>query len=787
MKKILIAAYFITFAVAAFSQSTISGKIYNADTKEPVANATVAVKGQSQVVLSDANGGFSVQATPTSMAIISATGFETQELPLTAGSLLTVALQPAEKGMDELIVTASRSLQRRGDAPIAITRISPRTIAETKPRDILELVNKVPGVVMTNLNNEQHSMSIRQPMGTTAAYHLYLEDGIPIRTMGVFNHNALLEINIPAIQSIEVVKGPASSVYGPEAIGGSINFINPKPTALTTAKAGVQVDNYGYRRYLLGSTGMFSPKLGYAINLNKTTQRNGWLANTDFDKWAGTGRLDYRLSAKTLLWASYSHIDYETQASGGIDSLSFYSKTYPSATGFTYRKAYARRLRTTLEHQWNGASHSMLTFYYRNNAVLQSANHTISWTRGQDSARTESNDARFRTYGILAQHNQSFAFLQTKLLAGFSADITPHRFFSNPLILNAITRPDGLSVERYTVRRNELNVYNINYDSRVQNVGAWLQSEFSPLPNLKGVIGVRYDRLSYQYDRLPTLTQPATASGNRSFNKFTPRLGATYSLGKNKALFANYSRGFVQANLSTLFNPANPQGLDLEPATFSNIEAGGWASLVQNKLFIEATVYLLKGRNEVISIRQADNSTLPTAVGRTLHRGIEYGVQYQPSRQLTLRLSATNALHRFEQFELSKRPSDAVRNVDGKTMPQSPAFIANTELTYRPAWAKGFRISAEWQRMSEWYQNQINTVKYNDKGFLGARGISLLNLRTGYAWKGAEVFLNVYNVTDELYANTATRGNNGADRSSFNPGAPRIFNFGVQYQFTAKK
>jgi outer membrane receptor protein involved in Fe transport len=89
--------------------------------------------------------------------------------------------------------------------------------------------------------------------------------------------------------------------------------------------------------------------------------------------------------------------------------------------------------------------------------------------------------------------------------------------------------------------------------------------------------------------------------------------------------------------------------------------------------------------------------------------------------------------------------------------------------------------------MSEWYQNQINTVTYNNKGFLGARGISLLNMRTGYEWKGVELFLNVYNVTNELYANTATRGNNPADRSFFNPGAPRIFNFGVQYSFTAKK
>ena len=68
---------------------------------------------------------------------------------------------------------------------------------------------KTPGVLMVNLGNEQHSMSIRQPI-TTNAYYLYLEDGLPIRPMGIFNHNALLEINQFNLQSIEVLKGPAS-------------------------------------------------------------------------------------------------------------------------------------------------------------------------------------------------------------------------------------------------------------------------------------------------------------------------------------------------------------------------------------------------------------------------------------------------------------------------------------------------------------------------------------------------------------------------------------------------
>lgn len=769
------------------AQTVLSGKIYNSLTKEALSGATIQLKEDNQIIISDVNGFFSLPSNTSETLIISSIGYQDVEITIPSSGKLNIGLDPSIKELDELVITASRIVQRRGDAPISITRISPKTINETKPRDLFELLNKVPGVVMTNLNNEQHSMSIRQPMGSTQAYHLYLEDGIPIRTMGVFNHNALIEVNIPSVQSIEVVKGPASSIYGPEAIGGSINFITLKPTAITTVKGGIQADNYGYQRYNFSATGGISKKLGYALNFNKTRQRDGWLANTDFDKLAFTSGLEYKISTKTLLSASFTNVDYDTQASGSVDSLGFYSKQYPSATGFTYRKVYVKRLRASLEHKWNDKNATTVSFYHRDNAILQSANHTIRWVQGRDSAVTESNDARFKSYGLVAQHHSSFNFLNTKLITGLSGDFSPHRFFSNPLILNAILRPDGKSVERYTVRSNDQNVFITNFDSDIENIGAWLQTEITPFENLRVTAGLRYDRFSYDYDRLPTMSLPIEASGYRSFNKVTPRFGVNYSIDKNNAVFANFSRGFVQANLSTLFNPSNPQGLNLEPSSFTNFEVGGWSSILKNKLFLDFTIYQLKGENEVISIRQQDGSTLPTSVGKTLHRGIEYGINYNPTTEITVRLSATNALHRFEQFEISKRESDIVKNVDGKTMPSSPNFIGNTEITYRPKWFKGFRIAAEWQRMSEWYQNQINTVKYTDKGFLGASGISLLNLRTGYDFKGIELFLNIYNVTDELYANTASRGNNVSDKSSFNPGAPRIFNFGIQYSFSAKK
>jgi outer membrane receptor protein involved in Fe transport len=85
----------------------------------------------------------------------------------------------------------------------------------------------------------------------------------------------------------------------------------------------------------------------------------------------------------------------------------------------------------------------------------------------------------------------------------------------------------------------------------------------------------------------------------------------------------------------------------------------------------------------------------------------------------------------------------------------------------------------EWQHVASYYQNQINSVKYE--------GYDILNFRVGYQWKGVEVFSNILNLTDVLYATNATRGNNATDRTTYNAAAPRTFVFGIQYTFTGKK
>ena len=777
-KKILYILFILLNTINAFSQEqkTVKGKVFDIHTKEPIQGVAIKTLISSQSTISNALGEFTITTISSKDSInISFIGY--QSIIVANNSKMNISLSPSNLELQSVVVTANRAAALRTESPIAISRLSPKLIDESKASMLYELINKTPGVIMPSYNNEQHAMAIRQPMGTSA-YYLYMEDGIPIRPLGVFNHNALLEINQFAISSIEVVKGPVSSIYGPEAVGGAVNFIMQRPTLVPTAKVGVQFDNWGFRRVQFGS-GAKIKKFGFYVGGLSSQQTNSWMAASDYDKTSINARLEYNFTEKTRLIGSLIYGKYYSQMSGSVDSTMFYKRNYVSSSDFTYRKSDAYRSRLTLEHDWNSNSKSFITFFQRSNKHGQNPTYAIRWTPGAVTARGEINSNDFESYGVVAQHSQKFNFLNAKLILGGVLDITQNDYWSYRIDLDAKLDPTKKFVERYSIsiERPELPI--ANYVGDINNYAGYLQYDFEPINNLRFSLGGRYDLMDLDY-----INNINKTNGNITYERFTPKVGVTYDLGNGRGMYANYSQGFSPPSLTAIFRPrpnTTPVQFytNLNSAYFINYEIGGWASIIKNKVMIDVALYQMDGKNELLNIRQADNSFDYQSAGKTLHRGIEFGITAKPNEQYWFRFGGTNALHRFEDFEISKNPADNFKNLGGFEMPSSPRWSWNTEFTYYPKWVKNLRTSLEWQYLSSWYQNQINTIKYE--------GYNLINFRIGYKWKSIELYSNILNLTDELYANSASRGNNPTDRSTFNPGAPRTYVFGLQYNFVGKK
>ncbi|MBF4467274.1 TonB-dependent receptor [Flavobacterium sp. LC2016-12] len=689
--------------------------------------------------------------------------------------------------LENVFITANRTATIRKETPVAISKITAKTINETKATAVYEIINKTPGVLMVNLGNEQHMMSIRQPM-TTNAYYLYLEDGLPIRPMGIFNHNALLEINQYNLQSIEVVKGPVSSLYGPEAVGGTINLISVKPPVDPEFKFGVQADNYGYRRFQAAG-GATIGKVGFHIAGISSLQENGWMTYSDYNKDNLNARIDYNISPSTRLISNTMYGKYYSDMSGSVNEDAFNNRTYKSTTDFTYRKSDALRTRLTLEHDWNDNSSSYITAYLRDNKLGQNPSYGIKWspTVNPTTAKGEVNSNNFKSYGAIGQHTQKFDFLNTKIVAGALYDYSPVTYWAYVIDLKANLNPGEpgkQTVDSYEIIAEHPDSKLADYTADIFNTAGYAQVSFNPIEKLVITVGGRYDNMKINYDNAID-----NSTGSKVYDKMTFKAGANYNPFEFAGFYGNYSQGFAPPGITSIFRTKPGTGgttgvpadfyYNLEPATFNNYEVGGWLSFLQNKLNFDYALYYMEGKNELLNIKLADNSTDYRSAGETRHKGIEFGATYRPSKQINFRLGGTYAQHTYIDFKLSDKPSDPVQNLNGKEMPSAPKWSGNSELSYYPNWLPNLRTSFEWQLVGSYYQDQINTVKYD--------GYNIFNARIGYQWKGIEIYGNVLNLTDKLYAYNVTRANTTNAQPTYNAAAPRTFVFGIQYNFSLKK
>lgn len=760
---------FIAMGTVALGQQVFRGKIIDASSKEPIIGASVHCSaGCSCGCATNTSGEFELvpKKNCCTSFLVSSVGY--QPVTIQAGSEATiVTLQQSNSIIQGVVVSANRETAKRSLAPIAISSISSKMIQEAKPVAINEVLNKVSGVYMVNLGNEQHSMSIRQPM-TTKSLFLYLEDGIPIRTTGLFNHNALLEINMASVRNIEVIKGPSSSLYGSEAIGGVVNFITVAPTAVPVAKLSLQGNDIGYKRTDL-QAGFSKGKWSFALSGYYADKRNSFIEYTDFHKATFTARADYKFSEKTSLINSFTLLDYYSDMTGGIDSNKFVNKSFGSNYTFTYRDVKAKRYRSVLHHAWNGNSKTTASFVYRNNSIGQNPAYAVkddyrqlsngTWTGKKDLAHGEINKVSFNSYSLILQHRQNLQWKKTVIIGGAAVDISPSAYSAEYIRINR----DSVS-KVYTSYQSTDSVLT-HYKTGINNYAGFANFEFNPIRRLRVVASLRYDLFRYNFDNY---LKPSSYSGSpdtvSNFKRVSPKIGFTYNFSSYTGLYANYSEGFVPPQVTEMYKGVKVP--ELKPSVFYNYEIGGWAELIKEKFSADISIYRLEGTNEIISVRMDDGSSQNMNAGKTRHEGIELGLNASPFQSVNVRFSSALSKHRFIEY-VEKGTS-----YNGNEMNGAPNWMHNAEIWYRPAIVKGLRLGLEWQKVGSYYMDALNSVKYE--------GYDVFNLRVGYKKSAIEVWVNMMNVTDRYYAYTSSKSNSGY---SYTPADPRHFNMGVSYDF----
>jgi outer membrane receptor protein involved in Fe transport len=275
MKQTLLKTHLGTFvalliSVTAWAQTTISGKI-NEASGDPLVGVNIVVKGTIKGTITNINGNFnlSVSQSPPFTLSISYVGFITQEIEITETSTSGLGITMAEQTLlgQEIVVSASRVEESILSSPVTIEKLDILAIQQASAPDFFDQLNYVKGVQTAQGSMTFNAVNTRGFATIANTRFVALVDGMDI-SAPLLNFPTGNLVGIPDldVESVELVPGAASALYGPNAFNG-ILFMNSKNPfeyqgLSAQAKLGVTESNAN------GTNPMYNFQLRYAKAFN---------------------------------------------------------------------------------------------------------------------------------------------------------------------------------------------------------------------------------------------------------------------------------------------------------------------------------------------------------------------------------------------------------------------------------------------------------------------------------------------------------------------------------------
>lgn len=268
MKKSCLYIAFALFSIPLNAQpsAAIQGKILNQQ-YEPIANATAGIIALGKGTYSNSDGWFMINNLPAGRHTLSvrAVGFKKKELNITISpedtTSITIILEQDLLQLDQMVVTGTMKEVSIKDSPVKVTSISRNSLFKTGANNIMEAIDYINGLynqvdcAVCGTNNIRIN-------GMEGPYTSVLIDGMPV--MGALaSVYGLNGINPNIIKNLEVIKGPNSTLYGSQAMGGVINIITSDPYTSPLIEAEFSSSTHSEHNLNLA----FSPDIGKTYSL----------------------------------------------------------------------------------------------------------------------------------------------------------------------------------------------------------------------------------------------------------------------------------------------------------------------------------------------------------------------------------------------------------------------------------------------------------------------------------------------------------------------------------------
>ncbi|MEH2298990.1 MAG: TonB-dependent siderophore receptor [Nostoc sp.] len=589
-------------------------------TNQDANSIRITVKGEGsipKVELFNSDEGFIFGLTPTTT---------TSQQPHTQPETPTNQTQPetptpqADQPI-ELVVTGEQDGYRVPNASTA-------TKTDTPLRDIPASIQIVPRQVLQDqkavrlqdaLQNVSGVTQAGNYGGTGAARYIirgFSQDG-NFRN-GFRDANFFTLSEIANVEQVEVLKGPASVLFGQAEPGGIINLVTKQPLSEPYYAADFTVGSYSFYRPTLDISGPLNADKTLLYRLNVAYQNSGSFRDfVDTERIFIAPSLTWKIGTNTKLNLDFEYLNNNTQFDRGIIAIGNRPAPIPisrflGVPGENDSKTTAYRAGYRLEHQFSKN-------WQLRNALSITINKVNDFRAEPDSLI----DDRFfnRTFTNAKFETDNYS-LQTEVIGKFATGSIIHQ----PLLGIELNRSEGPLIFRRgilspidifsPVNNSVLSTAPLQTTTKIQTrtdrLGIYLQDQITLLDNLKLLVGGRFDFTEQKNDNLL-----ASTSISQSDQAFSPRVGLVYQPIPAISLYASYSSSFVP-NIGTSVN-----GSTFDPAQGTQYEVGVKADL-SNRLSATLAAYQITKANVLTT--DPNNPDFSTLTGEQRSRGVELDI-----------------------------------------------------------------------------------------------------------------------------------------------------------------
>jgi Fe(3+) dicitrate transport protein len=800
--------------------AAVTGNVYGGDTRDALHGATVAVKRDGTIIrgtTTDSQGRYELENLEPGSAIVEVrfVGYRSYERPLElmAGERHTISVT-----LESEAVTLA-ALEIIGDSPHVhrklagtATRLSARDVELINPIGTQDLLGYVPGIhgfADDGIGNSRISIGIRGLNPRRSSRVLILEDGIPIQPALYVYPNMYYNPPVERIDRVEVIKGSGAIKFGPQTMGGVVNYITSRPRRSIGYSGQATTGTNGYLSLFTEMGGWGSEKVEPEVQL-LFKRGDGFRQNNDFIQYNGTFKLSIMPDAERVYYVK-GNVDYEHSNATytGLTEYSFRNNAEfnpkenddfdvfrSSLDLISTRRRSSRLTATTLGYlsYFNRNWWRELDVFVRPSALAgdpPTQFEPLPWYTGGDLVRVGGGDENFGnlrsfyTGGLQHSYNLDHILVGSSARLEAGARIHWERFIDDTKVGDAPDARDGVYFTGDPDDPESITIVgkSHHYETTALSVYAEEQLDFG---RLTVVPGVRFE--IFEQERIDRLN--GSTYLDKTSSVLLPGFGFNYALGSLNA-FGGVHRGYTPPSSGALSivnfgEGAGEGGLDLRSEKSWNSELGLRGAF--DWLTFEAAAFHLA----IEDIVAAGRGTAFTNLGRTRNYGVEWSSTLRASAAAGF-LPDVNVVYTFLQTEIlegrvrSARSAGVEVDISGNQLPYAPEHTVTAGIEKAFGFGLAFRADVRFvDRVYTDFENIETTSNRGDTGPVPSNTVIDASARYA-ASRHLHVVLTAKNLLDDVYIGSRLHSNPGQPEahlsSGIMPGTRRQINLALRYRY----